>query len=91
MIDVRHAYALAREIDGKWYVLSHSRDDSVIVCLHAEIEPIISIKKEIEEQAGSDIEVQVVRIVDDAIYVIKDPKPLKIGSKARAFRLDNPS
>lgn len=89
MIDVRHAYALAREIDGRWHILTHSRDNSVVVCLQAEIEPIIAAKKDIEEHFGCDIGVQIVRVVDNEIFVVKDPKPLKIGSKARGFRLDD--
>lgn len=89
MIDVRHAYALAREIDGRWHILTHWRDNSVVVCLQAEIEPIIAAKKDIEEHFGGDVGVQIVRIIDRDIVVVKDPQPLKIGSMARGIRLDD--
>lgn len=89
MFNVRSGYALAKCIDGIYYVMAKKRDNSTIIVFSAEIESIISEKAEVDKELGTETGIEVVRVIDDEIHVVKDPKPLKVGWRARGFRVDD--
>lgn len=90
MIDVRSGYALVKVIDGNYYIMTRKRDNSTIVVFSAELEPIMSAKTEIEAELGTGLGLEIARIVDCDMFILKDPKPLKIGWRAKGFRIDRP-
>lgn len=72
MIDFRHAYMIARKIDGEYFAVMSKRAHSTMLLISAEPEPIRRTKIELEKAGAKGL--VMVRVIDNMIVEVTDDR-----------------